>query len=871
MPRSPDFFRFIRAQRRGLGPHQRAAFFTALLHAAAPGAGEALASFGEAGSRGDSGIDIPGRIARQLADDPLLAGWAYQLWNEPERKASSWGVSRRGEEQRERLEITAATQIFTDEQMGAFLCERARAHGKLRADLIDPACGAGHLLVQAFRSRWAQRDGETAEAILAQLFGLDIDPFAAALCRGVLAAEAVRLGGREISAALAVTSETIVALENPLGTLERDTSSPMLQRRYGCVLANPPYLGRRKLAVEVRDFLDREYPDSALDLCAAFVQRCLELLEPEGFFGLVSHDKWLRLKGYRALRNGGKNFAGIYRALELDALCELGKRAFDRQLGLHDGLGVVLLSALHRQAPAGHALRLVSLADESDNEKKSVMVSALLAQLGEHARLLPQERLTHEPHDRIFMEGAGLPAALLCSARRVEREATVVVGLQTNDDRRFVRNQWEVVPDPLRWRVHSKGGGYGRWFGLNRTVLDWGEGRRLFESSPRSGIAAEQWFEKPGWVYSWFANGNVGLRQKDAGWSFGRAASSGLFCQDERIVAFLNSSLGSLCARRLGGKVQLPEGVVRRLPLPESLDGISVALVRAAADIKRELVRAEIAEITFEPEHETDVLERIALEALLRAIEGQLELQVRQSLGVSPGDISGERGPVALWPMAEGVPIDAFWSLVPRRFIGLRSALDGVVALPRRGKFLGELEPDRLRLVMRGGGAQQGARLELPADGWLERLCGVLRRNPIELAVLLAQECSRRADVRRALELPAAEQGLFVSLAKSVGHLFWSEPQADTAEPPRTLTLKEATALLSSSSQAARLEAAAGMAPGRWLETSLEAWQRKVFGSQGPVLVERGPTIRFSSIQRAGAATPQGHRRGGRLASGAAR
>ena len=872
MPHSSQFFRFIRAQRRSLGVCARDTLFAALLRAACPGSEAALESLAVADPKYVRDMNLPDAILQELKDEPLLIGWAYQLWNEPERRKSTWGVSRRLEQQPERLKLTAATQIFTDEQMAAFLGERAAQLGKLSQSVCDPACGTGHLLVQALRTLRTHQASAPVDELLKQLFGFDIDPFAVELCRGVLVAEAVRLGAGDISRALATVRDRIVLIEGPFGTLNRAAEAPLARRSYGCILMNPPYLGRRKLTAQTREFLDREYPDSSLDLCSAFIQRALELLEPGGFIGLVTHDKWLRLKGYRGLRNGGASFGGMYRELTIDAVCELGKRAFDRQLALHDGLGVVLLSATKEPPRAAHELLLISLAAVPEYEEKSArlrdLTGALRGGTGDGQRF-PQERFMQEPHDRIFLEGPAIPSPLVLSARRLESDATIIVGLQTNDDRRFVRNHWEVAPDLARWRVHCKGGGYGRWYGLNRTVLDWGEGRRVFERSSRAGLSAEPWFQKSGWVYSWFANGSLGLRAKEVGWSFGRAASSGLFCDDERVVAFLNSRYGSLCVRGLGGKVQLPEGVVRRLPLPDSLNGIEAPLVRSAVELKRELTRDNVLEVSFDPERRIDAIERVAVEAVLRTVEAQLELQVAHVMGETIDcSTATECGPIGLLPIADDISLDEFWNLVPERFRNLRTALEGAIQIAGGyGVARSSSKKDLLVSAIVEKLPPIDCKLILPADGWLERLCAALRLNPIEAAVRIDRLKLQHAEVQRALDRPIAEQELFVSVLGLLGHRFWRDADGSNSGRPASLPLQGVTSLLEGTPQAARLEIAAGISAGVWLSGALEGWQRAVFGSRGPVAVSRGTRVALTSVQRAAALTRSADLRGDRPAT----
>ena len=69
--------------------------------------------------------------------------------------------------------------------------------------LIDPACGSGHFLLGAFRrldAAWAAREPETgprerARRVLAQVAGVDLNPFAAAVARFRLLVAALRASG----------------------------------------------------------------------------------------------------------------------------------------------------------------------------------------------------------------------------------------------------------------------------------------------------------------------------------------------------------------------------------------------------------------------------------------------------------------------------------------------------------------------------------------------------------------------------------------------------------------------------------------------------------------------------------------------------
>lgn len=852
VPEVPQsLFSYVRAERRCVGAslHIREQFFQKLVQcAASPHLRERAAHvplFTTMSVEGGVEGPVPDDLVLALRAEPLLIGWAYQIWNEPQRDESSWGVSRRESTSRDGLNLAAATQIFTAQYMADFLSRHA-VYGK-PARVCDPACGTGHLLVSALREL-AQHS--SCRDALGRLFGFDIDPFAVSLCRAILLLEAERLGESDVDLVWRTVQSSIATVPAPFGSLDRSNTELLHGGQYDVILANPPYLGRRKLGWEMREFLDREYPDSAMDLCAAFMERCLELLCDGGRLGLVTTDRWLRLKGYRTLRRGGTSFGGIHRQLTIDTLCELGDRSFDRRLGLHDGVRVVLLAAAHRAPPPQHHFDFITLAHLHDVREK---VDALDAGLNAHGRAsgartqrVAQQRLIDERHEEVFLESSALPQTIVSSPLRLADCATVVVGLQTDDDRRFVRYHWEVEPDPQRWRVHAKGGGYGRWFGLNRTVLDWGQGQEIFRRSPRSGISAEPWFDRAGWVYSWFANGSLGLRVKEAGWSFGRAAATGVFCEDRRVVAFLNSSLASLCVRRIGAKVQLPEGVVRRIPIPPGLSAIDERLIEWAIRLKRDIVRRDVSDSTFDPHQVCGAYEVLALEALLRIVEGILEGQVLEAASMKRGAArDAEVLSVSSLPCGISFDSDEGWRFIPKEYEPLRGLVRGAEVTESVREYL---EDDDIRRALLVGRGKSSARFPLPADGPLEKMSQETRLHPWELFSGLMNLAERDPTVRVQLKRSMMEQELGVAVLKAFKHQWWRSGYSGARLRVGAQDLNALAAEVGRRVSDDQVRELLGITIGTWIDRRCTQWFREAFGSRPPVIVVSEKPVRFAHI-----------------------
>ena len=189
--------------------------------------------------------------------------------------------------------------LQTPEFIEEFILEQTldpavEAFGLERVRLIDPTCGSGHFLLGAFRrllARW--RDARPMEPVqdlarraLAQVTGVDINPYAVAIARFRLVLEVLdAVGIRTLDQAPEIEPEVVVAdsllhrLENVQMRLSQVTMDEVgwgdalfrledraavervLGRRYHAVVGNPPYITEKDR--KKRDLLALPQPDHA--------------------------------------------------------------------------------------------------------------------------------------------------------------------------------------------------------------------------------------------------------------------------------------------------------------------------------------------------------------------------------------------------------------------------------------------------------------------------------------------------------------------------------------------------------------------------------------------------------------------------------
>jgi hypothetical protein len=376
---------------------------------------------------------------------------------------------------------------------------------------------------------------------------------------------------------------------------------------------------------------------------------------------------------------------------------------------------------------------------------------------------IPQAPLCYWLRERFFE---------LLAGKTLGDVANVCQGLATANDPRFVRFVWEAPTaewaQPLlsrRWVPFEKGGGYGKWFGHHFWVVDWAKGGARIKSTPNPRVQNEQYYFKEGWTYSYMASGSLGARkQVDAIFAH---KSPGIFIvkTGTDIGGITNCRFGSLIGRSISATIQLPEGCVVRIPIPDDLyipiDSIELSCIA----LKQHIISLNATERSFSGLHSGD----INTPAILHTLEGILERLIFDAYYIAGEDLQtvlDETGTPAGWfPLIKGY--DAFPHLIPAIPLD-GEGVWGQCLLPGDDARLciGPADLDTLKSSIRnhyeaGPGVKvetdesdtdaenddddeynqvvTGTRIPIPTETFLEELCQKLEIHPISVYWMLKE------------------------------------------------------------------------------------------------------------------------------------
>jgi len=215
---------------------------------------------------------------------------------------------------RKRYALLQTPEFVEEFIMDRTLTPAVQEFGYATVRMIDPACGSGHFLLGGFRRlldlRLRHDPGVPvevhAEAVLGQVYGVDVNPFSVGIARFRLLIAALKACGVEkISEAPGftinvATGDSLLHGPSPRGlvgvqrTLESDPlqhyyeiedtelTQQFLSNKYHAVVGNPPY-------INVSDRALREAYRNRFGTCSGKYQLSVPFLER--FFDLARHDR----------------------------------------------------------------------------------------------------------------------------------------------------------------------------------------------------------------------------------------------------------------------------------------------------------------------------------------------------------------------------------------------------------------------------------------------------------------------------------------------------------------------------------------------------------------------------------------------------
>lgn len=505
----------------------------------------------------------------------LLPAWIFQILTQSEAK-TTYTEARQS---RSFDELPRLTQWFTPSWVSSYLADQAIS--SKTQTFLDPACGGGHILVEALKALCQKNKLSPSQAV-ERMWGLDIEPGLIRLSALSLYLCALDLNNQKLDSTLSTPNlfciesqdaelgSLILGLKNSSYSLIRYDGAILeassLPANFDAIAANPPYLGYRLMPKKMVAFLRSEYKDAHYDMYSAFLELATRLINPSGKVSFICQQSFLSITRYEALRKR------LLASFNITSLVSLGAGAFQSRSGEKVSSVIVTLEYSKQNYDLSH----IDLRDQANKRIASKSgIKSISSQLIQGKEM--------EETSRLIAGSPILPdcpqdiARLFCRLPQLdhnEHGITVINGMFTCDNKRFVKHFSEIKDfEKEDYVPYDKGGGQ-KWFASTPFRLWWkdqGESIRKLrvERGQSRTLPGEDFYFKQGITYSYIGTRGFKARLLSPGSVFDIASSS-LFCQDETklnyLLGFLNSSLVIFILGQLNPTVNFQIGDIRRIP-----------------------------------------------------------------------------------------------------------------------------------------------------------------------------------------------------------------------------------------------------------------------------------------------------------------
>ncbi|MCC7527412.1 MAG: hypothetical protein IT342_02750 [Candidatus Melainabacteria bacterium] len=575
-------------------------------------------------------IDGPdGPSNRAALADPLMPGWVFQYLIHQSEKELKKSAPTNGHS-------PFYTKWFTPLWIADFLVEEAITDGG--RTFVDPACGAGHILVPALKrivelliASGASKQEALQEAISTRLYGLEIDPQLSAAanfslylaCRDmdlkvplsvanvftIVESNKAHLAEKQNSQLSVPTwnasiggslrlNSTALAESTFLLPVDKEDLLPLtkIPQKFGALAANPPYMSMRNMPKDLAVFLKEHYVLSSYDLYSAFVELSLDLLEDGSKGSLICQQSVLSISRYKPLRKL------IEQESKIETLVQLGPGSFPTRPGEKVNNAIITLRRSSKISTKSDSTTLKYARILYPEEKKRAEISGIKSILK-----VRDNHIENSSSDSKALLAPWCPAYIMelfdnhPPLQNSHGDIVVVNGLFTCNNKMFVK-KFDEVPEDRRHEYvpYDKGGGK-KWYHSTPYLLHWvkdGDVIRDYRASrgQSRSLPGEDFYFKPGITYSYIGTQGFKARLLSPESIFDIASSSVFTPEYLRMymLGFMNSSLVRFLLGVLNPTINFQIGDLRRLPFaqPDTTTQLEVSrLAEEAVNLAREAER----------------------------------------------------------------------------------------------------------------------------------------------------------------------------------------------------------------------------------------------------------------------------------------
>lgn len=360
--------------------------------------------------------------------------------------------------------------------------------------------------------------------------------------------------------------------------LELVRQAEIMARKYDVVVTNPPYMGAKNMGSRLKDYLGDQYSRVKADLFSAFIIRCWEMSRPAGHLGFMCPFVWMFISSYEWMRRE------LCMNSQITTLVQLEYSGFD-------GATVPICTFTLRNSTVSDRGVYIRLSEFRGSENQGPMaLKAIKDATVDYRYVSGASDFARIPGSPIAYWASEAVMEAFDRGTPLGSVAQPRVGLQTSDNRRFLRlwqevelgqigfgmySREEAKESGCRWFPCHKGGEFRKWYGNNDYLVEWGNDGALIRNlrndagSLLSRPQNMDYYFLPGITWTSLSSSRFGVRWSPPGFVFDHAGNSAFPAREEvlYIIAFLCSKVVSELLEMLNPTLNFQVGNIADLPI----------------------------------------------------------------------------------------------------------------------------------------------------------------------------------------------------------------------------------------------------------------------------------------------------------------
>lgn len=335
----------------------------------------------------------------------------------------------------------------------------------------------------------------------------------------------------------------------------------VFMRQYDVVVTNPPYMGKTSMDSDLKEFINKNYKGFENDLYSAFIIRCIEFLNFNGFVGMITQESFMFISSYEQLRKY------LFDKVTINTLVHLGPHAFEDISG--QKVSTCMFCLENKRLGVDNKGTYIKLNDIGKAEDKKNVLENININTDLNYRLFKVEQGFFNSIDGspfIYWIPEKLKNILL-EYQPLSNFIEAKTGINTGKNDKFVRLWWEVKENSQKKFVpYAKGGGAIRFYGAQDYVV-WWEPEEM-KKYPGCRLMNQNLFFKEGLTFSGVNSQRFAVRYLPEGFIFD---SGGSFINTKQtniyyLLGFLNTKLANYYLNLFNPTINFKNNDIHRLP-----------------------------------------------------------------------------------------------------------------------------------------------------------------------------------------------------------------------------------------------------------------------------------------------------------------